>query len=179
MVATGHSYITGGRFNPRWISSVVWYEPIATTPPTFTEFRDAHCVPIVPIRYKQLPETTFTVHPIIYEYISTSCLTLINIQLQNGFSLRSHSCLLGIGVHSCRGLVGAMIVGKSATQSRTRTSAWWRDWVGCWSFNWNNRPSTESMDSWAAVPWTDSVDFSLCIELQRMSPSLGLCTVPT
>ena len=40
-------------------------------------------------------------------------------------------------------------------------------------------PSTESMDSWAAVPWTDSVDFALCIELQRMSPSLGLCTVPT
>ena len=42
-------------------------------------------------------------------------------------------------------------------------------------------PSTESIDSWATVPWTESVDFSLSIELQRMAlyPSLGLPTVPT
>ena len=40
----------------------------------------------------------------------------------------------------------------------------------------DSSPSTESMDSWAAVPWTESVDFSL---LQRISLSLDLRTVPT
>ena len=41
--------------------------------------------------------------------------------------------------------------------------------------------SSPSTDSWATVPWTESVDFSLSIELQRMAlyPSLGLRTVPT
>ena len=45
----------------------------------------------------------------------------------------------------------------------------------------DSSPSTESMDSWAVVPWIESVDFSLSIELQRMSlyPSFGLRTVPT
>ena len=33
---------------------------------------------------------------------------------------------------------GEKIVGKSTTQSRTWTSAWRRDYVGCWSFNWND-----------------------------------------
>ena len=45
----------------------------------------------------------------------------------------------------------------------------------------NSFPSTESMDSWAVVPWIESVDFSLSIELQKMSlyPSFGLRMVPT
>jgi len=45
----------------------------------------------------------------------------------------------------------------------------------------DSSPSTESMDSLAAAPWTESVDFSLSWVIQRMSlyPSLGLRTVPS
>jgi len=31
---------------------------------------------------------------------------------------------------------GEKIIGRSTTQSRTWKSAWWWDWVGCWSFDW-------------------------------------------
>ena len=33
--------------------------------------------------------------------------------------------------------------------------------VGCSTEMVDSSPSTESMDSWAAAPWTESVDFSL------------------
>ena len=36
------------------------------------------------------------------------------------------------------------------------------EWVvGCSTETVDSSPSTESMDSWAAAPWTESVDFSL------------------
>ena len=38
----------------------------------------------------------------------------------------------------------------------------WTEWVvGCSTETVDSSPSTESMDSWAAAPWTESVDFSL------------------
>ena len=44
----------------------------------------------------------------------------------------------------------------------------------------DSSPSTESMDSWAAAPWTEQWTF-LYLELQRMSlyPSLGVRMVPS
>ena len=36
------------------------------------------------------------------------------------------------------------------------------EWVvGCSTETMDSSPSTKSMDSWAAAPWTESVDFSL------------------
>ena len=36
------------------------------------------------------------------------------------------------------------------------------EWVvGCSTETVDSSPSTESMDSWTAAPWTESVDFSL------------------
>ena len=72
---------------------------------------------------------------------------------------------MNIGVHRCRGLGGAKIVGKSTTQSRTwpeRPLDKGTGWVvGHSTETVDSSPSTESMDSWAAAPWTESVDFSL------------------
>ena len=45
--------------------------------------------------------------------------------------LQSEACT------AVEGWGGAKIVGKNTTQSRTSTSAWQRDRVGCWSFDWN------------------------------------------
>ena len=39
--------------------------------------------------------------------------------------------------------------------------------------------SSPSTDSWAAAPWTEPVDFSLYLELQSISLSLGLRTIPS
>ena len=85
-----------------------------------------------------------------------------------------------IGVHSCRGLGGGgEVCWKKVEHERPLDEG--TEWVvGCSTESVESSPSTESMDSWTVVPWTESVDFYLSIELQRMSlyPSLGLHTVP-
>ena len=72
-----------------------------------------------------------------------------------------YSYNLGIGVHSSRGLGGGggKIVGRVEPEHPLDEGTEWV--VGCSTETVDSSPSTESMDSWAAAPWTESVDFSL------------------
>ena len=66
-------------------------------------------------------------------------------------------------MHSCRGLGGPRSFEKVPLRVESeRPLDEGTEWVvGCSTETVDSSPSTESMDSWAAAPWTESVDFSL------------------
>ena len=70
-----------------------------------------------------------------------------------------------IGVHSSRGLGGGGQTLWEKVPLRVepeRPLDEGTEWVvGRSTETVDSSPSTESMDSWAAAPWTESVDFSL------------------
>ena len=70
---------------------------------------------------------------------------------------------LVIGVHSSRGLRERRLLGKVPLRVEPeRPLDEGTEWVvGHPTEMVDSSPSTESMDSWAAVPWTESVDFCL------------------
>ena len=71
-----------------------------------------------------------------------------------------YSYNLGIAVHSSRGLGGPRSLEEYIEPERPLDEG--TEWVvGCSTETVDSSPSTESMDSWAAAPWTESVDFSL------------------
>ena len=78
-----------------------------------------------------------------------------------------NSCSVYIGVHSSRGLGGPRSLEKVPLRVEPeRPLEEGTEWVvGRSTETVDSSPSTESMDFWAAAPWTESVDFSS----QRMS----------
>ena len=78
-----------------------------------------------------------------------------------------NSCSVYIGVHSSRGLGGSRSLEKVPLRVEPECLLEeGTEWVVGHSTEMvDSSPSTESMDFWAATPWTESVDFSL----QRMS----------
>ena len=75
---------------------------------------------------------------------------------------------------------GAKIVGKNTTQNRTWTSAWWRDWVGCWSFDWNSRLlSFNWINGFLGCFSAWTVDFSLSWVTKNVLMSISWSTYGT